>query len=174
MYYTHLQKIYNYQKSMNEIVEQQNRPSTFGGALEYDWYKHHQPGTGYFEAQEGGPEIDPSLFYKFGSPDVAYTESTVTSPEEYGRLKALRELQGVETPLGFDLEERKGPISYSENIGGEEMDQEKLLSELGGTEEAIKDRMIKKFWDDYFTNVQGGNVGGTGFIPPIGISGIPT
>ena len=167
------QVVYDWQKRMDEKIKGA-KPLGFGDALQYQAYKDRTPGFGTFETEIEGREIDPSLFYEFGSPDVAYIESTVTTPEEYENLRALRELQKIETPIDFELKETQGPISYTENLEGEEMDMGKLLEALGTSKGDIEKEMERRYWENYF---KGGPSGGSGFgggVPFPSFGSVPT
>jgi len=105
------------------------------------------PGVKTFRQEIEGRDFDPSVLFRIRNPDMVYRDETVTTPEEYENLKALRELQQIESPLEFELEDAPELYGVIPQVSGEKTLDE-ILNTLGeersGYEQAAMDRFIKE------------------------------
>ena len=105
------------------------------------------PGVKTFRQEIEGRDFDPSVLFRLRNPDMVYRDETVTTPEEYENLKALRELQQIESPLEFELEDAPELYGVIPQVSGEKTLDE-ILNTLGeersGYEQAAMDRFIKE------------------------------
>ena len=86
------------------------------------------PGVKTFRQEIEGRDFDPSVLFRLQNPDMVYRDETVTTPEEYENLKALRELQQVQSPMDFELEDAPELYGVIPQVSGE-----KTLDEILST-----------------------------------------
>jgi len=72
-----------------------------------------------YRQEVAGREFDPSLMFRMERPETAYTRETATTQQEYENLKALRELQQLGTPIGYELQETPELFGVVPQISGE-------------------------------------------------------
>jgi hypothetical protein len=105
------------------------------------------PGVKTFRQEVEGRDFDPSVLFRLQNPDMVYRDETVTTPEEYENLKALRELQQVQSPMDFELEDAPELYGVVPQVSGEKTLDE-ILSTLDDEramyEQAAMDRFIKE------------------------------
>ena len=105
------------------------------------------PGVKTFRQEVEGRDFDPNVLFRLQNPDMVYRDETVTTPEEYENLKALRELQQVQSPMDFELEDAPELYGVVPQVSGEKTLDEILTTldeERAMYEQAAMDRFIKE------------------------------
>ena len=140
----HIENKYHRDKILEHLRKQEETEKIMRERGEY--IPPEFAGTTYRQGIEGR-DFDPSVLFSLQNPDLVYRDETVTTPEEYENLKALRELQQIQSPMDFKLEE--GPDLYGvvEQVSGEKTLDEILKTfdeERAAYEQAALDRFIKE------------------------------
>jgi hypothetical protein len=105
------------------------------------------PQLGSFRQDIEGRDFDPNVLFRLQNPDMVYRDETVTTPEEYENIAALRELQQVQSPMDFELEDAPELYGVIPQVSGEKTLDEILNTldeERTGYEQAALDRYIKE------------------------------
>jgi hypothetical protein len=105
------------------------------------------PQLGSFRQDIEGRDFDPNVLFRLQNPDMVYRDETVTTPEEYENIKALRELQQIQSPMDFELEDAPELYGVIPQVSGEKTLDEILNTldeERTGYEQAALDRYIKE------------------------------
>ena len=105
------------------------------------------PGVKTFRQEVEGRHFDPNVLFRLQNPDMVYRDETGTTPEEYENLKALRELQQVQSPMDFELEDAPELYGVVPQVSGEKTLDEILTTldeERAMYEQAAMDRFIKE------------------------------
>jgi hypothetical protein len=100
-----------------------------------------------YRQQVSGREFDPSLIFSMQNPDVAYTRETATTPEQFENLKALRELQQLATPIGYELKDAPDLYSVTPQVSGEKTLAE-ILDTIGKERTGYEEQALQRFKED--------------------------
>jgi len=92
----------------------------------------------------GGREFDPSSMFTLNRPETIYRDSTVTTPEEYQNIQAFRDLQQLESPIDFELEDEESLYGVTPQVSGDETIDE-ILESIAGESDVYRGQAREKF-----------------------------
>ena len=101
-------------------------------------------GPSMFRQEVEGRDFDPSVVFNLANPENVYREGTVTTEDEYKDLQALRDLQQIQSPMNYELEETPDLYSIVPQVSGAENIDE-ILEGLQSEREMYEQEALNQF-----------------------------